>query len=65
MTDSTENLVSSSSVALDSVVQLIDSLMTSSAQGAFVNGFGLITLAMLGLLGVLVAIHLVNRGAGR
>lgn len=65
MTDSTESLVSSSSVALDSVVQLIDSLMTSSAQGAFVNGFGLITLAMLGLLGVLVAIHLVNRGAGR
>lgn len=65
MTDSTENLVSSSSVAFDSVVQLIDSLMTSSAQGAFVNGFGLITLAMLGLLGVLVAIHLVNRGAGR
>lgn len=65
MSDTTSNLVSSDSVAFDSVAQLIDSLMTSSAQDAFVNGFGLITIVMLALLGVLVAIHLVNRGAGR
>lgn len=42
----------------------IDSIMNSSAQEAFINGFGMVSLFMVGLLGVLVAIHLVNRGAG-
>jgi hypothetical protein len=57
--------LSSSSLGLDSLALVIDSLMTSSAQESLLNGFGLVSLAMLALLGVLVAIHLVNRGAGR
>lgn len=65
MSDTTSDLILSDSVGLDSVARLIDSLMTSSAQDSFINGFGLVTMAMLALLGVLVAIHLVNRGVGR
>ncbi len=49
---------------VDSLSSVIDSLMQSSAQGGFMNGFAVVSVLMLGLMGILVAIHLVNRGAG-
>lgn len=60
-TDST--VVDTASV--DSISAVIDSLMSSSASEGFLYSFGWMSAAMVALLGVVMAIHLINRAAGR